>query len=202
MQPKLIAIVGGSCSGKTLLASQLIRHFGACASHISLDDYYKDLSHIPPEERDKHNFDEPTAIDWDLFINSLEAIVAGKEILLPVYDFKTHTRLSKNRKWKPTPIVIVDGLWLLWDAQLRKYFAYSIFIHSEEALRLSRRISRDITERGRSPEFVKAQFMNHVAPMHNKYVEPQGNYATVKINSPWSDTDLNRVITDIQAMLK
>ncbi len=193
---ELIAIVGGSGAGKTFLANELKQILPATI--IGLDNFYKDLSHIQFCERQKYNFDDPSAIDWDDVISVINDIRNSKPISLPVYDFKTHTRESHRLNIKPEKSVIVEGLWLIHEEELRNLFSFSIYVESPEELRLQRRIERDVDQRGRSVESVIQQFNNFVAPMHNKFVEPQKPLANFVINSPWTNEELNALITMIK----
>ncbi len=194
--PELIAIVGGSGAGKSFLANELRQILPSTI--ISLDNFYKDLSHVPQCEREKFNFDDPAAIDWDEFIYLMSNIINLKTISLPVYNFKTHTRENHRLNIKTEPIVIIEGLWLIHKEDLKKLFSLSVYVESSEKLRLQRRIDRDRNQRGRSIESVIKQFNNFVAPMHNKYVEPQKPLANFIINSPWTDAEFNLLITMIK----
>jgi len=177
MAVHLIAITGGSGSGKTWLAKKLQRRLGRRAGLLSLDDFYRDLSALPPRERHRVNFDHPDAIDWDLFRKCLEAIQRGEPVRLPCYDFATHTRSARTRRWQPRPVVVIDGLWLLRRPAIRKLYAHSVFVDGPEELRLARRLARDQAERGRSRGSVLRQWRSHVKPMHDAHVAPQARLA-------------------------
>jgi len=177
MAVHLIAITGGSGSGKTWLATKLQRRLGRRAGLISLDDFYRDLSALPPPARDRVNFDHPDAIDWDLFRKCLEAIRRGEAVRLPGYDFATHTRKTRTRRWQPRPVVVIDGLWLLRQPDIRKLYAHTVFVDGPEELRLARRVARDQAERGRSKASVLRQWRSHVKPMHDAHVAPQARLA-------------------------
>ena len=177
MAVHLIAITGGSGSGKTWLAKKLQRRLGRRAGLLSLDDFYRDLSALPPGARDRVNFDHPDAIDWDLFRKCLEAIRRGEPVRLPCYDFATHTRKSRTRRWEPRPVLVIDGLWLLRRPAIRKLYAHTVFVDGPEELRLARRLARDQTERGRSKASVLRQWRSHVKPMHDAHVAPQARLA-------------------------
>src|SRR6266851_10028694 len=163
--PKLIAIVGGSSAGKTRLAERLQRAFGPRAARLSQDDFYRDLGHLPPSSRAKINFDHPRAIDWRSFVAVLRDCRAGRATGLPEYNFATHTRLPDKRTLIPAPLILVEGLWLLWPPQARDLFDLKIFLDCPAQIRLERRLSRDVAERGRTPDSIRRQFSSQVAPM-------------------------------------
>ncbi len=195
MEVHLIAIVGGSGSGKTWLAQRLLEEFGNDAARLSLDDFYRDLSHLPTDEHDRTNFDHPNAIDWPLFRRSISSIRRGEATELPMYDFPTHTRRAEAKTWKPRRLVLLDGLWLLRRAELRQLYSRSVFVECVEHLRLERRMERDQRERGRSARSVRAQFEKHVAPMHNRFVARQMRHADLVVQSPTSP----RRVTELHA---
>jgi len=177
MAVHLIAITGGSGSGKTWFAKKLQRRLGRRAGLLSLDDFYRDLSSLPPRERDRVNFDHPDAIDWDLFRECLEAIRRGEPVRLPCYDFATHTRTSRTRRWVPRPVVVIDGLWLLRRPAMRRLYAHTVFVACPEELRLARCLVRDQAERGWSKASILRRWRSQVKPMHDVYVAPQARLA-------------------------
>lgn len=185
-QITFIAVVGGSGSGKTWLADHLGTLTGTAPQRICQDDFYRDLSHLSEEERDGVNFDDPAAIDWETMGAVLDTLHEGKAAELPVYDFSTHTRSSSTHHIEPSELIIIDGLWLLHHSWLREKFSLSIFVDCPENLRLARRLERDVRERGRSEESVLRQFSEHVAPMHDLFVEPQREWADLVLPSPMS----------------
>jgi len=182
MSAQLIAITGGSGSGKTWLAKKLKRQFGRRAGLLSLDDFYRDLSGLPAKARDKVNFDHPEAIDWVLFLHCLKQIRRGEKTLLPRYDFCTHTRHARPRVWQPRPVVFIDGLWLLSQPKFRRVYAFSVYADCAEEVRLARRLARDQQDRGRSRASVLRQWRSHVKPMHDQHVAPQVKVARMVFN--------------------
>ena len=198
-KPVHVAVVGGSGSGKTWLAEQLVEAFGPQATRLSLDDFYRDWSHLEKKARDAVNFDDPAAIDWETFRGVMETMRIGEKLALPVYDFATHARLAEARSFSPPPLVIWDGLWLLHHDWLRAQFALTIFVECGADERFRRRAERDVRERGRTPESVRRQFFDHVEPMHDKFVEPQRAQATVVLNSPVSLADCGELAQKILA---
>lgn len=196
MSRPIVAIVGGSGAGKSYLANELLRRFGCSDTLIvSLDNFYKDLSHIPLYEREKINFDEPSAIDWIEFETVLNRLInsENESVSMPIYDFATHTRKKERMRVKPGNIIIAEGLWLLHKEDLRRLFAYSIYVDCSDELRLQRRIERDVNQRGRSRESVIRQFNETVAPMHIKYVQPQKQFANLIVKSPFTNRELDRI---------
>ena len=184
--PVHIAVVGGSGSGKTWLAEKLAAALAPQAARLSLDDFYRDLSPLPPAERAAVNFDDPSAIDWEEFRAIIGAMRVGKKMKLPAYDFATHMRAPVPQVFTPPPLVFWDGLWLLHLDWLRPLFAGSIFVECGAEERFRRRAERDVRERGRSLESVRRQFLEHVEPMHKKFVEPQNGWAAQTLTSPLS----------------
>jgi uridine kinase len=179
-----IAIVGGSGSGKTWLAEKLCAELGTQAACLSLDDFYRDLSHLGIAARDKVNFDDPAAIDWASVRSVADALARGEMAQVPIYDFTTHTRCLETHRFAPREIVIWDGLWLLHENTMRMRFAWSVFVDCHQSIRLSRRVERDVRKRGRTEESVRLQCLNHVQPMHERFVEPQRDFANQVLPSP------------------
>jgi uridine kinase len=175
--PLLIAIVGGSGSGKSWLAEKLQAALGGRVARFSLDDFYRDRSYLSLERRARVNYDHPRAIDWTTFEAVLHACLAGQSARLPCYDFKTHRRLGRVKLLKPRAIILVDGLWLLRRPALRRLFALRIFLDCAARTRLRRRLARDLCFRGRSRASIRQQFRETVEPMHRKHVLPQRRWA-------------------------
>lgn len=189
VRPKLVAIVGGSGSGKSWLAGKLQQAFGENVSRISLDAFYRDRSHLSPARRSCINYDHPRSIDWASLEETLLSLGRGQPVMLPHYDFATHTRSRMSQRVMPAPIVLVEGLWLLRRPAVRKLFALTIFLDCTGRLRLQRRLTRDAVERGRSENSVRRQFRETVAPMHEKFVDPQKAHADVVLKSPLGEKD-------------
>jgi uridine kinase len=181
---RLIAVVGGSGSGKTWLAAELAGWFGDEAAHLCLDHFYRDLGHLPEQERERVNFDDPAAIDWDELRGVLEALERGEVARVPVYDFAEHVRKDEWVALDCRPVVVLEGLWLLHPEWLREKFALSVFVDCPEEQRLLRRVERDVITRGRTEESVRKQFAEHVQPMHASFVEPQRELAMLCVSSP------------------
>lgn len=185
--------MGGSGAGKTRLADRLQNALGTGAARLSLDDFYRDRSCLPQAARDEINFDHPDAIDWPLFEEVLRDCRAGRAVRTPRYDFATHTRRPVDGDFIPAPLVLVEGLWLLWQPQIHELFDLKIFLDCPVQLRLERRLARDVAERGRSPDSVREQFWKTVAPMHEQFVSPQAKWADLVLQTPLDETEFHQV---------
>ena len=177
-KPYIVGIAGGTGAGKTSLAHILFDCLGEDrAIDIAHDAYYRDFSHISADQRAQINFDHPDALETDLLVQHLQALSRGETVLVPTYDFTTHSRLSKTLEICPRPVIIVEGILLLVEQILRDVLDLKIFVDTPPDIRLIRRISRDVDERGRTPESITLQYLKTVRPMHDTYVEPSRKYA-------------------------
>ncbi|MBC8096599.1 MAG: uridine kinase [Akkermansiaceae bacterium] len=199
--PFLVAIVGGSGSGKTWLAEKLQSVLGGQAARISLDDFYRDQSHLSEADRALLNFDHPDAIDWAGLKTVLKELLAGHVAELPCYDFKTHCREREVLALEPKPVVFVDGLWLLHHSSLRELFGLKIFIDCPVQTRLRRRIDRDLISRGRTRASVEKQFNETVEPMHREFVAPQKRWADVVMPYDLTEYDARQLAGKLAAKL-
>lgn len=188
----LVAIAGGSGSGKTWLATALRRRLRGSAALLSIDDFYRDLSHLPPNRRTRVNFDSPAAIDWVAFESALRAIADGGAPELPLYDFSRHTRAEQVRRWQPRAIVIIEGLWPWVRSRLRGLFALRLYRAAETELRFARRLRRDVRERGRQPADITRQWRAQVEPMFTRHVAPQRRHAHAVLGAKLTASDINR----------
>ncbi len=200
---RIIAITGGSGAGKTTLARALARRLGALV--IAEDDYYRCASSVLDFDAATHNFDAPSAKDHTLLGANLALAKAGLAFHKPQYDLLTHRRLPQTERVEAGANVIVEGIHLLATADLRALFDFSVFIDADEALRLGRRMIRDVEARGRAPRMVLAQFFANVRPMHAAHVEPQRAYANLVLASSHESgpesaaNDAARIATAIEA---
>jgi uridine kinase len=201
-RPLLVAIVGGSGAGKSWLAEQLQKLLGEKAVRLSLDDFYRDRSHLAPERRALVNFDHPRAIDWSFLEAVLEDLLLRKQTKIPQYDFATHSRRPKLIPLKPKPIILMDGLWLLRRPSLRRLFQVRIFIDCPSKLRLSRRLARDLLSRGRDKASVEKQFWKMVEPMDALYVAPQAKWAHILLDTPFSKAEVRHLAGQLLAQVK
>ena len=172
MQVRIIAVAGGSCSGKTRMARHTHEALGSdLCTIVRQDNYYKDTGGLA-EGEPLPNFDHADAFEWELLRDHLLALKAGKAINVPTYDFVTHRRTDKTIRIEPKPIVLIEGILLLSQSILMPVFDQTFFVECSEKVRLERRLARDVVERGRTPESVHVQFAQQVAPMHALFVEP------------------------------
>lgn len=173
----ILGVAGGSGSGKTYFAQKLKEALGNSATIVYQDNFYIDQSHKFDHDGGSVNFDHPESLDLNLLAKCLSELREGKETLIPVYDFKTHSRLEKHLPLAATKIIIVDGILIFHPDYLRQQFDEMVFFDTPESLRYERRLERDVKERGRTPEGVRAQFLRQVKPMHDEFVGPSKYYA-------------------------
>ena len=177
----ILGVAGGSGSGKTYFAQELKLALGEHATIVYQDNFYIDQSHRFDHDGGSVNFDHPESLDLKLLAHCLSELKSGLPSKIPIYDFKTHTRKDEKLHLEPTAIVIVDGILIFHPDYLRDQFDEMVFFDTPETLRFERRLSRDVTERGRTPEGVEAKFLKQVKPMHDQFVDPSKNHAHVVI---------------------
>jgi|TARA_B110000971_G_C20034126_1_gene513209 uridine kinase len=199
----IIGIAGGTGSGKTTVVNQIIKQLPTdevCV--ISQDSYYNATDNMPYEERSKINFDHPRAIDFELIIRHLKALKAGNNVHQPVYSFVTHNRTKDTIKTHPRKVIIVEGILILNNKELRDLFDIKIFVHAETDERLIRRLKRDITERGRNMDEVLNRYQTTLKPMHQQFIEPTKNFADLIIpNDRFNNVAIDIVRTVINERL-
>ena len=182
-KPTVIGVAGGSASGKTSLATLLSKAFEDRKSVVIIrqDDYYRDQSHLPFAERLKTNYDHPLAFDNDLLIKHINMLLNGEAIEKPTYDYVNHTRSAVTEIINPVDVLVIEGLFVLEDEQIRSLLDMKLFIDTDADIRFIRRLKRDVRDRGRTIENVCEQYMNTVRVMHEAFVEPSKRYADVII---------------------
>lgn len=180
-QIKIVAIAGGSASGKSSIVREIEGYFKDDLTVIGHDNYYKAHDDISFEQRKTLNYDYPGAFDNDLFYKDLIKLLACREIDMPTYDYNMHTRSSKTIRVKPTKIILIEGILVLYDEKIRSITDTKVFVDADSDVRLQRRILRDTKERGRSLESVLTQYIGQVKPMHETYIEPSKKYADIII---------------------
>ena len=173
----VIGIAGGSGSGKSTLTKNLISTFGDVITVLSHDSYYKRHDELTYEQRCQINYDEPAALETDLMVRQLAQLRKGEAIDCPVYDFTVHNRSNETVKIYPNKVILVEGILIFADEDLRKLMDIKIFVDTDADIRICRRIKRDVNKRGRSLESVISQYQQTVKPMHEKHVEPSKKFA-------------------------
>ena len=197
----IIGIAGGSGSGKTRLAKNVLKEINnKQVQAITVDSYYKDLSHLTFDERAKNNFDHPDAIDFDLLYHDLKDIMDNKTIATPLYDYKTHTReKEKSNKIENVKVIILEGILALYNSDIRNLMSMKIFVDTPSDVRLLRRIKRDVNKRARSIESVTEQYNNTVKPMFLKFVKPTKDYADLIVpNGGKNKISIDAIVTNIK----
>lgn len=202
--PLVIGIAGGSGSGKTTLARLILQRVGEDRiAYLPHDAYYKDLSDLPPNQRMSVNFDHPDSLDTELLIQHVLQLRNYQPIDLPVYDFKTHTRTRETRRVEPRGVIMVEGILIFADPELRKLLDVKIFVDTDADIRLIRRLERDIRERGRTTEMVVTQYLTTVRPMHLEFVEPSKRYADVIVpEGGMNEVAMEMVVARLEALLR
>lgn len=202
-KPLIIGVGGGSGSGKTTVVQRILKAVGR--DNIQLmdhDSYYRDLSHLPLAERQQQNFDHPDSLETELMIRHVNALKQGYQVEMPIYDFVAHTRTTKTVKVTPKRIILLDGILILNEPNLREHMDIKIFVDTDDDVRLLRRLRRDIMERGRNLQSVLDQYERFVRPMHLKFVEPSKRYADVIIpHGGENKVALDMVVATIQGAL-
>ena len=193
----IIGIAGGSGSGKTRLVKNILNKVDNLkVDAIELDSYYKDLSHLTFSEREKNNFDHPKSVDFDLLQENLEDLINNKEISVPVYDYKTHTRKNKTNKLISKPILIIEGIFAVYNDQIRELMDLVVFIDIENNIRKKRRIERDMIQRKRTKESIIYQYENIVEPMQKKYIFPMKNKSDLILKENSEKSNEFNILTD------
>lgn len=194
-KPLIIGIAGGTASGKTSISRHIQEMYDDVTSVLIIrqDDYYKDQSSRTMEERVLTNYDHPDSIDTDLLVEHVKALIDGKSIQKPLYDFVEHTRSKKTETCYPCDVLILEGLFVLQDPKIRELLDIKVFVDTEADIRFIRRLLRDVQERGRSMESVVNQYSSTVRPMHESFVEPSKKYADIII----PEGGENRVAIDL-----
>jgi uridine kinase len=202
--PLVIGIAGGSGSGKTTVAQEILQRVGPDRiAFLQHDSYYKDLSGLPPTQRAEVNFDHPNSLETDLLIEHIAALRDEKPVEVPIYDFSIHSRTAKTFTVQPRRVILVEGILIFTEAALRKMFDVKIFVDTDSDLRLIRRLERDIAERGRTAQSVIKQYQSTVRPMHLEFVEPSKRYADVIIpEGGFNTAALDMVVARVDALLK
>jgi len=201
--PLVIGIAGGSGSGKTTVAQEILNRVGADRiAYLQHDSYYKDLTGLPPELRKDVNFDHPHSLETELLIKHVEALHNHQAVEVPIYDFATDSRTGQTFSVASQAVILVEGILIFAEPELRKLFDVKIFIDTDADIRLIRRIHRDIIERNRTIESVIKRYLDTVRPMHLEFVEPSKRYADVIIpEGGFNTAALDMVVARIESLL-
>ncbi|MBR2826075.1 MAG: uridine kinase [Erysipelotrichaceae bacterium] len=203
-KPIIIGIAGGSASGKTSVARKLVKNFDddKTVAIIRQDDYYRDQSHMPFQERLKTNYDHPDAFDNELLIQQIDDLASGKSVEKPTYDYVNHTRSTITEIVHPSDVLILEGLFVLEDEEIRKRLDMKIFIDTDADIRFIRRLKRDVRDRGRTIESVCDQYMNTVRVMHEAFVEPSKRKADIIIpEGSHNEVAMDLLLTKISSII-
>lgn len=182
MDPLIIGVAGGSGAGKTTVVRHIVEAVGSeNIEVIQHDSYYRDLKHLSFEERAHKNFDHPAALETELMVRHIRALGEGYQVEIPLYDFSRHVRKEETRLVQPAGVILIDGILIFNEKELRELMDIKIYVDTDDDVRLLRRIRRDIMDRDRDLESVLDQYETHVRPMHLEFVEPSKRYADVII---------------------
>ena len=198
----VIGIAGGSGSGKSTFAQRLKECFPEDIALVSCDNYYLARTGMPFEERKRQNYDSPEAFEFDLMISQIKDLKAGRNVLCPIYDFSLHTRSERVVEIQAKPVILIDGILLFAEPQLRQLMDMRIYVETDADERILRRARRDMKERGRDLDGIIEQYLATVKPMHNQYVEPTKAYADIIINGGMNDMAYDLVKNKIKSILK
>jgi uridine kinase len=198
----VLGIAGGTASGKTTVARKLHEAFSSRVAFIDQDSYYRPLDHLSLEERREVNFDHPDAFDSDLLVQHVKALKAGNAIEKPVYDFVTSTRQPRTVTVKPAELILIEGILVMHMDALRAEMDVKVFVETEDDVRIIRRLTRDIKERGRDFDHVIHQYFRHVRPMHMAFVEPSKRHADIVVpHGGNNETAIDMLVGAIKARL-
>ena len=202
-QPLIIGLGGGSGSGKTTIARSIVDAIGPdSVALIQHDAYYHDQTDLPMEERVKVNYDHPDSFETTLLVEHLRELRAGRAIARPIYDFTVYNRLADTVRVEPKHAVIVEGILVLYEPELRELMDLKIYVDTDPDLRILRRLERDLKERGRSFDSVHDQYLATVRPMHLQFVEPSKRYADIVIPEGYNTGAVATVISMIREVLR
>ena len=201
---KLILIAGGTASGKTTLVNRIKDEIGIeNVSIVSMDNYYRSHDDVSLEQKKDFNFDHPSAIDFQLMKKNIKKLLLGKSINSPLYDFRIHSRLNETELIEPKKIIIIEGIFGLYDEALRKISNLNIYVEADSDIRFIRRLKRDVVERARTIDTVVMQYINTVKPMHDLYINKTKQYADIIIDSTYDSTkQVKELVNTIKDLMK
>lgn len=203
MKPFIIGVAGGTGSGKSTIARNVLDAVGReRVVFLQQDMYYYDLHDMPLSMRAKVNYDHPDSLDTGLMMNHIQQLMDGEAIERPVYDFATHSRLSETERVEPLPVILIEGILVFADRALREMMDIKVFVDTDPDIRILRRVVRDVKERGRSLDSIVDQYLNTVRPMHMEFVEPSKRYADIVIPEGGNNqVALDMLITKIRSIM-
>ena len=203
-KPIVFGVAGGTASGKTTVARSILDQVGAHrVAYLPHDAYYRDMSHLPLEQRAQQNYDHPDALESDLLARHIRELCAGRAIQLPVYSFADYTRKPETVTVEPAPVILVDGILIFAEPELRALMDIKIFVDVEADIRLIRRIERDTRERGRTLSTTIFQYLDTVRPMDLEFVQPSRRYADVILPGGGQNrVAIEMVVARLHAILK
>ena len=201
--PIIIGIAGGTGSGKTTVANVILDAVGRDRiAYLPHDAYYRDLTDLPPAQKAEVNFDHPNSLETELMIEHVKKLKNGHPVDIPIYDFSTHSRTEETIRVEPQRVIIVEGILIFAEPDLRKLFDVKLFVDTDPDIRFIRRLERDIAERGRTMKMVINQYLSTVRPMHLEFVDPSKRYADVIIpEGGLNQVAMDMVIARIESLL-
>jgi len=204
LSPIVIGVAGGTGSGKTTVANVILERVGRNRiAYLPHDAYYRDLRDLPPVQRAQINFDHPNSLESELMAKHIKTLKSGKPVDIPIYDFSIHTRTDRTIHVEPKAVIIVEGILIFSEAELREVFDVKLYVDTDQDIRFIRRLQRDIAERGRTMDMVIKQYLTTVRPMHMEFVEPSKRYADVIIPEGGLNTvAMDMVIARIEHLLQ
>jgi uridine kinase len=202
-RPVVVGVAGGSGAGKSTVVRRVGELLGAAdVAVLHHDAYYRDLSHLPPAERDSVNYDHPDALETSLLARHIQALLEGRDVDVPVYDFTEHVRRAETLRVEWRPVVITEGMFILADARLRELLDLKVYVDTPDPVRLDRRLRRDMVERGRSADSVMTQYRATVRPMHREFIEPSKAHADIVIVNGGDDgAGIDQLATRVRALV-
>ena len=204
MRPVIFGVAGGTGSGKTTVARAILQRIGQeNIAYVPHDAYYRHQSHLTLEERRRTNYDHPDSLETPLMIEHIQELALGKPVEIPVYDFTIHLRTSRTLRVEPAPIILVEGILIFAEAELRRLFDIKLYVDTDADIRLIRRLQRDVQQRGRTFESVINQYLTTVRPMHMEFVEPSKRFADVIIpEGGFNEVAIEMVAARIRGLLE
>lgn len=203
-KPIVFGVAGGTASGKTTVANTILEAVGASqVAYLQHDAYYKDMPHLPLEERARLNYDHPQSLETDLLVLHVRQLLAGERVQVPVYDFTQHRRTAETRPVSACPIILVEGILIFTHRPLRDLMDIKVYVDTDPDVRFIRRMARDMKERGRSLDSIVKQYLETVRPMHQEFVEPSKRYADVIIpRGGMNQVALDMVVSRLRELLR